>query len=47
MYDKLSMKKGTDVTQWEQEPNDDPEDIAKMDEVVAAGVTADGWTPVK
>ncbi len=41
MYDKLSMKKGTDVAEWEQEPNDDPEDIAKMDEVIAAGKTAD------
>ena len=47
MYDKLSMKDGTDVTAWKHEPNDDPEDMAKMDEVVKAGVTADGWYPVK
>ncbi len=45
MYDKLSMKKGTDVSKWEHEANDDAEDIAKMDAVVAAGVTADGWYP--
>ena len=45
MYDKLSMKKGTDVGNWEHEANDDPADIAAMDEVVAAGVTADGWYP--
>ena len=45
MYDKLSMKKGTDVSEWEHEPNDDPEDIAKMDEVVAAGKTADNFYP--
>lgn len=45
MYDKLSMKKGTDVSKWEHETNDDAEDIAKMDDVVKAGVTADGWKP--
>ena len=47
MYDKLSMKKGTDVAEWEHEPNDDPEDIAKMDAVVATGVPTDGWMPAK
>ncbi|MBQ5952672.1 MAG: hypothetical protein IJL47_01290 [Lachnospiraceae bacterium] len=45
MYDKLSMKKGTDVAQWEHEANDDPADIAAMDEVLKAGKTADGWYP--
>ena len=47
MYDKLSMKKGTDVSKWEHEPNDDADDMAKMDAVLAAGVTADGWYPAE
>ena len=47
MYDKLSMKKGTDVSKWEHESNDDPDDMALMDAVLAAGVTADGFYPGK
>ncbi len=41
MYDKISMQE----TKVKHEPNDDPADIALMDEVVKAGVTADGWYP--
>ena len=44
-YDKLSMKKGTDVTQWEQEPEDDAEVLAALDALEEAGVTTDGWYP--
>ena len=40
MYDKLSMKKGTDVSKWECEPEDDPEVIAAIDALVAAAVPA-------
>ena len=45
MYDKLSMKDGTDVSKWEHEANDDPADQALIDEVVMSGVTTDGWKP--
>ncbi len=45
MYDKLSMKDGVDAGKWEHEANDDPADIAAMDEIAAAGVTSDGWYP--
>ena len=41
MYDKISMQ----ADKVKHEPNDDPADIALMDEVVKAGVTADGWYP--
>ncbi|MBQ6293490.1 MAG: acid shock protein [Lachnospiraceae bacterium] len=44
-YDKLSMKKGTDVTQWEQEQEDDAEVLAALDALEEAGVTTDGWYP--
>ena len=44
-YDKLSMKKGTDVSQWEQEPEDDAEILAALDAMEEAGVTSDGWYP--
>jgi len=43
-YDKLSLKKGTDVSKWEQEPVDD-EDKPAMDELKASGRTADGFYP--
>ena len=45
MYDKLSMKNGTDVAKWEHEPNDDEADKALMDQVVAIGKTADHTYP--
>lgn len=45
MYDKLSMKNGTDVAKWEHEPNDDEADKALMDKVVAIGKTADHTYP--
>lgn len=41
MYDKISMQ----ADKVKHEPNDDPADIALMDEVVKTGVTADGWYP--
>ena len=41
MSDKISMQ----ADKVKHEPNDDPADIALMDEVVKAGVTADGWYP--
>ena len=41
MYDKISMQ----ADKVKHEPNDDPADIALMDEVVKAGVSADGWYP--
>lgn len=44
-YDKLSLKDGVDPAAWEQEPVDDAEDIALMDEIAAAGRTADGYYP--
>ena len=44
-YDKLSMKKGTDVNEWEQEPEDDAEILAELDKLEEAGVTSDGWYP--
>ena len=44
-YDKLSLKDGVDPAGWEQEPVDDAEDIALMDEVAASGHTADGYYP--
>lgn len=43
-YDKLSLK-DVDPAGWKQEPVDDAEDIALMDEVAAAGRTADGYYP--
>ena len=43
--DKLSLKKGTDVSQWEQEPVDDADDLAAMAELVAAGKTTDHFYP--
>ena len=43
MYDKISMQ----AEKVKHEPNDDPADIALMDEVVKDGVTADGWYPAK
>ena len=43
-YDKLSLKDGVDPAGWEQEPVDDAEDIALMDEIAAAGRTADHIT---
>ena len=45
MYDKISLK-GPAAEDVEHEPNDDPEDIALMDELVAAGVATDGQYPV-
>ena len=44
-YDKLSLKDGGDPAGWKQEPVDDPEDIALMDDLAAAGRTADGYYP--
>ena len=43
-YDKLSLKKGTDVANWEQEPVDD-EDKPALDELAKAGRTGDGFYP--
>ena len=43
MYDKISMQDG----KIKHEANDDPADIALMNDVVNAGVTADGWYPTK
>ncbi len=43
--DKLSLKDGIDPSTWEQEAVDDPEDIAAMAEVVAAGKTSDNYYP--
>lgn len=45
MYDKISLK-GPAAEDVEHEPNDDPADIALMDELVAAGVATDGQYPV-
>ena len=45
MYDKLSMKKGTDVSQWEHEAVDDDADKVLIDQVVAIGKTADHTYP--
>ena len=44
-YDKLSLKDGVTPDTWEQEPVDDPEDIAALDAVMGAGRTADGFYP--
>ena len=43
--DKLSLKKGTDVSQWEQEPVDDADDLAAMAALVEAGRTTDHFYP--
>ena len=43
--DKLSLKKGTDVSKWEQEAVDDPDDLAAMAELVASGKTTDLFYP--
>ncbi len=43
-YDKLSLKKGTDVSKWEQEPVDE-EDKPALDELAKAGRTGDGFYP--
>ena len=43
--DKLSLKKGTDVSKWEQEPVDDADDLAAMAELVASGQTTDHFYP--
>lgn len=43
--DKLSLKKGTDVSKWEQEAVDDPDDLAAMAELVASGKTTDHFYP--
>ncbi len=43
-YDKLSFKGGVDPAKWEQEPADE-EDKPAMDEVKAAGKTADNYYP--
>ena len=45
MYDKISLK-GPAAEDVEHEPNDDPADIALMDELVAAGVATDGEYPI-
>ncbi len=42
---KLSLKNGTDPSTWEIEAVDDPEDLAGMAEVVAAGKTSDNYYP--
>lgn len=44
MYDKISFK-GVAAEDWKIEANDDPADIAAMDELVAGGVTSDNWYP--
>ena len=41
MYDKISMQ----AEKVKHEPNDDPADIAQMDETMKAGITADNWYP--
>ena len=43
-YDKISLK-GPTADDVKHEPNDDPEDIAAMDALVAAGVASDGCYP--
>ena len=43
-YDKLSLKKGTDVSKWEQEPVDD-EDKPALDKLAEEGRTGDGFYP--
>ena len=43
--DKLSLKKGTDVSKWEQEPVDKEEDLAPMAELAASGKTTDHYYP--
>ena len=45
MYDELSLKKGTDVDNWEHEPLDKDEDKAACDLVAAVGKTADNFYP--
>ena len=45
MYDKLSFKKGTDVSKWEHEPNDDPADQEAIALKVAVGKTDDNYYP--
>lgn len=44
-YDKLSLKDGVDPAAWELEALDDPEDIAKVDAVMSAGMTSDNTYP--
>ena len=45
MYDKISLK-GPTADDVKHEANDDPADIALMDELVAAGVATDGEYPI-